>query len=84
MTMREVLNGKPYARDPHVRFDKRKSAMVAKPRRETLLTNAVLIGAVCAMALNCLAVDKYYLITNETSKNNGAFYNPPEWSSTGS
>ena len=81
--MREVLNGKPYARDPHVRFDKRKSAMVAKPRRETLLNNAVLIGAVCAMALNCLAVDKYYLITNETSKNNGAFYNPTGWSSTG-
>lgn len=57
--------------------------MAARSRRETLLNNAVLIGAVCAMALNCLAVDKYYLITNETSKNNGAFYNPTGWSSTG-
>ena len=83
MTMREVLNGKPYARDPHVWFSERKFAMAARSRRETLLNNAVLIGAVCAMALNCLAVDKYYLITNETSKNNGAFYNPTGWSSTG-
>ena len=43
----------------------------------------VLIGAVCAMALNCLAVDKYYLIKSETSSSNGGFANPEKWSSNG-
>jgi len=83
VTTGKALDGKPYARDPHVRFDKRKSAMVVKPRRETLLNNAVLIGAVCAMALNCLAVDKYYLISSESSRSYGGFTNPKKWSSNG-
>ena len=37
MTKREVLNGKPYAGNPHVRFDEGEVASTATSRRGSLL-----------------------------------------------
>jgi hypothetical protein len=44
------------------------------------------IGVACAMALNCLAVDKYYLIESESSSKykdatEFGFFKPERWSS---
>ena len=37
MTKREALNGKPYAGNPHVRFDEGEAASTATSRRGSLL-----------------------------------------------
>ena len=39
MTKREALNGKPYAGNPHVRFDEGEAASTATSRRGSLLYN---------------------------------------------
>ena len=41
MTKREALNGKPYAGNPHVRFDEGEVALAAAPRRGSLLYNCL-------------------------------------------
>ncbi|MBR3925017.1 MAG: hypothetical protein IKJ45_18005, partial [Kiritimatiellae bacterium] len=48
MTKREVLNGKPYAGNPHVRFDEGEVAS-ATPRRGSLLYKMVFSVAACAI-----------------------------------
>ena len=37
VTKRESLNGKPYAGNPHIRFDEGENASTATPRRGSLL-----------------------------------------------
>ena len=58
MTKREALNGKPYAGNPHVRFDEGEAASTATSRRGSLLyktvhksrrVNKSSIGAIAAM-----------------------------------
>ena len=59
MTTGKALNGKPYAGNPHVRFDEGEVASVATPRRGSLLYKTSLIkrvislvAAVCAAAVS--------------------------------
>ena len=47
MTKREALNGKPYAGNPHVRFDEGEAASVATPRRGPLLHKTSFLLLVC-------------------------------------
>ena len=61
MTTGKALNGKPYAGNPHVRFDEGEVASAATPRRGSLLYNtrtvcAALAAAICA-ATGALYVD---------------------------
>ena len=56
MTTGKALNGKPYAGNPHVRFDEGEVASVATPRRGSLLyANTIfwtaLLAAQCSVAL---------------------------------
>ena len=47
MTTGKALNGKPYAGNPHVRFDEGEVAPAAKPRRGSLLyskMNVLMMG----------------------------------------
>ena len=41
MTTGKALNGKPYAGNPHVRFDEGEVAQAATPRRGSLLYNKI-------------------------------------------
>ena len=57
MTKREALNGKPYAGNPHVRFDEGEAASTATSRRGSLLYNTgacrkygVIAAALCVSA----------------------------------
>ncbi|MBQ8114431.1 MAG: SUMF1/EgtB/PvdO family nonheme iron enzyme [Kiritimatiellae bacterium] len=54
MTTGKALNGKPYAGNPHVRFDEGEVASAATPRRGSLLYT---LAAVAASAALPLAVD---------------------------
>ena len=60
MTKREAFNGKPYAGNPHVRFDEGEVALAATPRRGSLLYKklAMMIGvaAVAATGANAASV----------------------------
>ena len=49
MTKREALNGKPYAGNPHVRFDEGEAASTATSRRGSLLYNKKNVRAACAI-----------------------------------
>ena len=49
MTKREVLNGKPYAGNPHAWFDEGKVALAATPRRGSLLYNKLSIIVLSAV-----------------------------------
>ena len=53
MTTGKALNGKPYAGNPHVRFDEGEVASAATPRRGSLLYNArklMALAAICVAA----------------------------------
>ena len=51
-----ALSGKPYAGNPHVRFDEGEVASVATPRRGSLLYRTwCVLGAACAAVLEALA-----------------------------
>ena len=54
MTKREALNGKPYAGNPHVRFDEGEVALAATPRRGSLLYRKITmtVGVAFAAAIN--------------------------------
>ena len=61
MTTGKALNGKPYAGNPHVRFDEGEVASVATPRRGSLLYNKVVKisekgATTCCRALAVTAV----------------------------
>ena len=47
MTKREALNGKPYAGNPHVRFDEGEAASAVTPRRGPLLHKTSFLLLVC-------------------------------------
>ena len=49
MTNRKALDGKPYAGNPHVRFDEGEVASAAKPRRGSLLYKKSLAEAIKGM-----------------------------------
>ena len=76
MTTGKVLNGKPYAGTPHVRFDEGEVASAAMPRRGSLLYKTKMIraaiAAICAAAsLTSFAADRtisadYALTADET------------------
>ena len=53
MTKREALNGKPYAGNPHVRFDEGEAASTATSRRGSLLYKKLLLVA-CIFALHVM------------------------------
>ena len=58
MTTGKALNGKPYAGNPHVRFDEGEVASAATPRRGSLLYKRkvlVVFGALCLSVLAALA-----------------------------
>ena len=46
MTTRKALNGKPYAGNPHVRFDEGEVAPAATPRRGSLLYKQLMFAYV--------------------------------------
>ena len=50
MTTGKALNGKPYAGNPHVRFDEGEVASAATPRRGSLLYIRAAIAAICVAA----------------------------------
>ena len=50
MTTGKALNGKPYAGNPHVRFDEGEVALAATPRRGSLLYNLYVLAASVATA----------------------------------
>ena len=50
MATGKALNGKPYAGNPHVRFDEGEVASAATPRRGSLLYNKTFLCAAAAMA----------------------------------
>ena len=50
MTKREALNGKPYAGNPHVRFDEGEAASTATSRRGSLLYKPYCESALFAVA----------------------------------
>ena len=55
MTTGKALNGKPYAGNPHVRFDDGEVASAATPRRGSLLYNTtklMMIAAVCVTTVS--------------------------------
>ena len=68
MTKREALNGKPYAGNPHVRFDKGENASVATSRRGSLLYKMryILSLIVAAGSIAALATEPPKRIFNET------------------
>ena len=76
MTTGKALNGKPYAGNPHVRFDEGEVASAAMPRRGSLLYKTKMIraaiAAICAAAsLTSFAADRtisadYALTADET------------------
>ena len=51
MTTGKALNGKPYAGNPHVRFDEGEVASAATPRRESLLYKRGIMFAAIAAAI---------------------------------
>ncbi len=57
MTAGKALNGKPYAGNPHVRFDEGEVALAATPRRGSLLYKKLLmmIGAAADLTAKALA-----------------------------
>ena len=59
MTTGKALNGKPYAGNPHVRFDEGEVASVAMPRRGSLLYNRMMTiiagGLVLSASVNAHA-----------------------------
>ena len=63
MTTGKALDGKPYAGNPHVRFDKGEVASAATPRRGYLLykTIAMMLGAVALLPLHA---DTYQFIVS--------------------
>ena len=63
MTTGKALDGKPYAGNPHVRFDKRDVASTATPRRGSLLykTIAMMLGAGALLPLHA---DTYQFIVS--------------------
>ena len=54
MTKREALKGKPFAGNPHVRFDEGEVAPAATPRRGSLLYKGLPLYAVMICCLNVL------------------------------
>ena len=63
MTTGKALNGKPYAGNPHVRFDEGEVASAAMPRRGSLLYKriAVILGAAALLPLHA---DTYQFIVS--------------------
>ena len=55
MTTGKALNGKPYAGNPHVRFDEGEVASAATPRRGSLLYIGKLSAIIAAAAVNAAA-----------------------------
>ena len=55
MTTGKALNGKPYAGNPHVRFDEGEVAPAATPRRGSLLYKNMMLKTVVAVAALCVA-----------------------------
>ena len=65
MTKREALNGKPYAGNPHVRFDEGEAASTATSRRGSLLYKTfflMLMPVVCCAHNTCSKEDILTLI----------------------
>ena len=71
MTTGKALDGKPYAGNPHVRFDEGEVAPAATPRRGSPLYNAqimaTLAGAASLLAVTAFA--DYALIVRDESEN---------------
>ena len=57
MTKKDALNGKPYAGNPHVRFDEGEAASTATSRRGSLLYNMNRLITVAAIAASAMAVN---------------------------
>ena len=55
MTKREALNGKPYAGNPHVRFDEGEAASTATSRRGSLLYRESVLLLLATGMLSCVS-----------------------------
>ena len=83
MTTGKALNGKPYAGNPHVRFDEGEVASAEKPRRGSLLyTRLRLCKGMAAVALICAAAHGDTLTWVGTGGGNWSV--AANWSSDGS
>ena len=58
MTKREALNGKPYAGNPHVRFDEGEAASTATSRRGSLLYMEKIVLVVFGMLVGGVWADE--------------------------
>jgi len=68
VTKREALNGKPYAGNPHVRFDEGEAASTATSRRGSLLYNKTILAVVAlCMSTAVLAADTDAYIESDGS-----------------
>ena len=61
MATGKALDGKPYAGNPHVRFDEGEVAPAATPRRGSLLYKLKRLMAVIVMAVSCLLQHGCYM-----------------------
>ena len=72
MTTGKALDGKPYAGNPHVRFDEGEVALAATPRRGSLLYKNIIAHIVESKTLTCLAAAFAALATTVTLTANAA------------
>ena len=70
MTTGKALNGKPYAGNPHVRFDEGEVAPAATPRRGSLLYKKIISLAICAIAAFSATATTYYVDKENGSDDN--------------
>ena len=86
MTKREALNGKPYAGNPHVRFDEGEVAPAATPRRGSLLYNfsrkALMVACSLMLLLSAFAEGDGYVRLIANSDTTTGFAGENIWSET--
>ena len=73
MSKREAINGKPYAGNPHVRFDEGEAASTATSRRGSLLyrKNKIMIIGISLFAVTPLFAEIWHLSKNSSGKGKG-------------
>ena len=74
MTKRESFNGKPYAGNPHVRFDEGENASVATSRRGSLICNRLWWSALAVVsAVTALHAETWFFDAAYAKANNVAY-----------
>ena len=69
MTTGKALNGKPYAGNPHVRFDEGEVASAATPRRGSLLYKKLIVVAFSSLVAFMASADVLYWMVGDSIAN---------------